>query len=145
MHLTGVDPLEGYYGKDNLDLTGEIVSESLVDQNMKVGGVPKSDYSLIKYLSTSKQALEKVSQQLYDVLVIDGDHSFEGVKYDFENYLAVLNSGGFVIFDDYNSVEWPDVKKFVDEEVKCREGIHFVGASWRTRNIQSGKKNNYVQ
>lgn len=50
-----------------------------------------------------------------DILFIDGDHSYQGVLYDFYNYEIFVNSGGYIIFDDYlDKIYSPDVKKAVD-------------------------------
>ena len=37
---------------------------------------------------------------LFDVMMIDGDHFYEGVKADIENYAEFLRSGGLLIFHD---------------------------------------------
>jgi hypothetical protein len=36
----------------------------------------------------------------YDVLLIDGDHSYEGVKADWDNYMPMVLPGGLVILHD---------------------------------------------
>ena len=36
----------------------------------------------------------------YDLIFIDGDHSFDGVSYDFEYSKKVLSKDGVIIFDD---------------------------------------------
>ena len=36
-----------------------------------------------------------------DLLLIDGDHSIAGSRFDFEHYAAKIPSGGFLIFHDY--------------------------------------------
>lgn len=36
-----------------------------------------------------------------DFLFIDGDHSIEGCRFDFENYAPAVKVGGFVAFHDY--------------------------------------------
>jgi len=47
---------------------------------------------------------EKVKKWLgkskIDVLFIDGDHSYQGVKADFENYSPMVRKGGLIIFHD---------------------------------------------
>lgn len=62
-----------------------------------------------------------------DFLFIDGDHSFDGVKNDFEKYSPLVN--GTIVFHDYNDNY--DVKKFIDTlpetwEVKSVGGLAFV-------------------
>lgn len=48
-----------------------------------------------------------------DFLFIDGDHSYNGVRADFENYSGFVRSGGLVVFHD--SIGIPDVRRYVDE------------------------------
>jgi len=48
------------------------------------------------------------------ILHIDGDHAYEAVKADIDNYIPYLEPQGIVIFDDYDSTH-PDVKKAVHE------------------------------
>lgn len=46
-------------------------------------------------------ALEKILKDQYlDYLFIDGDHSYEGVKSDFENYRRYVRKGGLIAFHD---------------------------------------------
>ena len=49
------------------------------------------------------------------VLFIDADHSYEGVRRDFELWSPLVAPGGLIIFHDY--VGAPGVTKFVDAEV----------------------------
>ncbi len=56
-------------------------------------------------------------------LLIDADHSYEGVKRDFERWSPHVASGGLIVFHDYLM---PDVARFVDESV--RSNIHFADA-----------------
>jgi len=49
---------------------------------------------------TKKMLLERLKDRKIDVLFIDGDHSYEGVKKDFEMYEPLVNNGGIIIFHD---------------------------------------------
>jgi predicted O-methyltransferase YrrM len=49
---------------------------------------------------TTKKYLERPSLQPIDILFIDADHSYQGFKYDFENFIKLLNTNGVVIFHD---------------------------------------------
>lgn len=65
-----------------------------------------------------KEALQSVGAEKLDILYIDGDHAYEGVKKDFEMYSPVVTPGGFIIFHDI--LEHPPelnchVKEFWDE------------------------------
>lgn len=65
--------------------------------------------------------------QKYDVIFIDGDHSYQGVKSDYENSIRLLNEGGIMIFHDINSKGAPGVTQFWNEfksNHKFHEIIH---------------------
>ena len=128
-----MDPLDGYYGKDMQDIvTNEIISESTFRGNLARAGVTKDEITLVKAMSTEDAAIEAATKLPHDVLIIDGDHSYAGVKADFVNYLSAVKRGGYIIFDDYNAPEWPDVKEFVDTSVRDNSNVTLVGTSWRT-------------
>lgn len=48
-----------------------------------------------------------------DFLFIDGDHSYEGVKADYENFRSLVRPGGLIVFHDVCGL--PEVKQFWDE------------------------------
>ena len=51
-----------------------------------------------------------------DMLFIDGDHSYEGCKADWDLYIDMVKSGGCVVFHDCG---WADgVKKVIEEDAK---------------------------
>lgn len=49
-----------------------------------------------------------------DLLFIDGDHSYEGVKSDYEAWSPFVKVGGVIAFHDYMK-RWPGVVRLVDE------------------------------
>ncbi|MEQ8558532.1 MAG: FkbM family methyltransferase [Henriciella sp.] len=133
VHFTLLDPLEGYYNVNQDDiLTGQSVNERTLRRNLQKVGMGTDDYTLIKMLSTEPEAVTEAAKREYDLLIIDGDHSYAGVKTDFENYARNVKLGGYIIFDDYQSDDWPDVQKFVDKELVKSNFLAPVGASWRT-------------
>ena len=133
VHFTLLDPLEGYYNASQADiLTGQPVDERTLRRNLQRAGMSEENFTLIKTLSTEPEALEAAAKRKYDLLVIDGDHSYAGVKTDFENYAHLVKLGGYIIFDDYGSADWPEVQKYVDDELGESDFVSRVGASWRT-------------
>ena len=135
--IAAIDPLDGYYGKDVRDIvTDEAISERTFRENLAIAGVPEESCLLIKSLSTEISAIQTAAKQPYDLLIIDGDHSYEGVKADFFNYLHAVKNGGYIIFDDYTAPDWPGVTRFVDESVMSNSHLLFVGASWRSAVFQ---------
>jgi len=118
MHVTVIDPLSGYYGKGQLDIITKIpVTRDTFVRNMQRMNIPDTDYTIIERLSTEDEAIEQASRRRYNLLIIDGDHSYFGVKHDFHNYGHLVKRGGYIIFDDYGKMEWPEIKNFVDKEV----------------------------
>lgn len=66
--------------------------------------LPEQELHLIRADSHSQETLAKVKSILdgkkADFLFIDGDHSYEGVKQDFEMYSPLVKDGGIVAFHD---------------------------------------------
>ena len=70
-----------------------------------------NDPELIKYL----QSINFTT----DILFIDGDHTYNGVVNDFNNFSGFVNNGGFIVFDDYFDYKYsPEVRLAVDDIVK---------------------------
>lgn len=65
-----------------------------------------------------------------DLLFIDGDHSYKGVKNDYNNHLEFVRKGGYLIFHD--TVSYPEVGRFVNE-VKLDGNVAFVD-EYRNKN-----------
>lgn len=66
-----------------------------------------------------------------DMLHIDADHSYEGVKADYYNFKDMVRTGGMIVFHDV--VEIPEVAKFWNELVseypaECKTISHEGGA-----------------
>lgn len=133
VHLSLLDPLEGYYSATEPDIsTGQMVNEATLRRNFATAGIAEDQYTLIKHLSTDLEAIELAGKKKYDLLIIDGDHSYAGVKADFENYARFVKLGGYIIFDDYGSPDWPDIQAYVDGELGNHPNISPVGSSWHT-------------
>ena len=75
--------------------------------------------------SDGEDVLRAAREQMYDVIVIDGDHLYPAVKKDTENYLPLLNKGGFLIYHDSVMKEW-GVYRIV-KELKKNKDLKFIG------------------
>jgi len=51
-----------------------------------------------------------------DMLFIDGDHSYDGAKADWDSYKGFLKAGSIVVFHDWGWAE--GVKRVIEEDVK---------------------------
>lgn len=87
--------------------------------------MPGQRLSLIRDDSHKEPARVRVthalSQSPLDLLLIDGDHTYDGVRRDFEMYSSLVRPGGVVAFHDIVEVNVPDfgVSRFW-AEVKSR-------------------------
>ena len=63
---------------------------------------------------SSDEAVSLFSDNFFDFIYIDGDHSYSQVKKDLENYFPKVKKNGLLCGDDYHLSE---VKKAVDEFV----------------------------
>jgi len=71
--------------------------------------------------STKKDIEKLLDSKKLDVLLIDGDHTYEGVKKDFKMYSPLVKKGGLIIFHDiivhdpslncYVNDLWNEIKK----------------------------------
>jgi glycosyltransferase involved in cell wall biosynthesis/predicted O-methyltransferase YrrM len=86
----------------------------------KFTGTDRSIF-LVRGNSHDNESLRKIETVLrkekLDLLFIDGDHTYEGVKSDFEMYSPLVRSGGIIAFHDIANppAENYGVKKFWDE------------------------------
>ncbi len=134
VHFVLLDPFDGYYGPEHLDpLTGQKVSREAVERNLTRASIRREDVSILEGFSTDDQLLAQAKKQgPYDVIVIDGDHTYKGVEADYQRYAELVAPGGILIVDDYGSDDWPDVTKFVDAVVMSDDRFERVGTLSRT-------------
>jgi len=74
------------------------------------------DEELRKYLEFTKadsREFYKTWDKEIDILHIDGDHSYETCKLDYENYYPFVKPGGFIFIHDV--IHWQGVTKFWEE------------------------------
>ena len=82
-------------------------------------------------INTKDQLVEKLYGSKIDLLFIDGDHSYQAVKKDFELYSPLVRKGGIVVFHDIiNPPPFPtiQVNRFWNElsnKYKVREFVDF--------------------
>lgn len=57
---------------------------------------------VVPLVGRSEQLLPMFKQAMFDVVFVDGDHSYEGVRYDIEHSLPLLKPGGLMVVHDYD-------------------------------------------
>lgn len=75
------------------------------------------DWLFIKNNANNVEWKDKI-----DVLFIDGDHSYEGVKKDWEKWSPFVKKGGIVFFHDCDNTS-PGVRKLWDEIKGHKKGL----------------------
>ncbi len=126
--FVGIDPFTGYYGANfdphrRIDLSNHL---EIVDKNLKGNNPYSHKYHLLKGLSNDAVAdFSKLNLKI-DYLFIDGDHSYQGVLDDFNNYSPFMNDNGIIVFDNYNDHSWPEVKTATDEIIELDNKFQLV-------------------
>jgi predicted O-methyltransferase YrrM len=92
----------------------------------------KHDDVVAPFPISSQQAVEvlKYHNIKADIIYVDASHEYEPVKQDITSYWQLLNSGGTMIGDDYQSV-WPGVVKAVDELSRLYGKAEISGVVWK--------------
>ena len=97
----------------------EGMAEGLRDtwQEFKINTVNCRDY-IVPVRGFSTEVVEDVASHTgsLDLLFIDGDHSYEGVKADWDAYNRFLKPGAIVVFHDCGWAE--GVKRVIQEDVE---------------------------
>lgn len=70
----------------------------------------------------------------YNLIFIDGDHTYHGVMNDHRDYAEMVKPGGIMGFHDYNSTYYPGVTQAIDE-LRTDHPIeiiepHSLGIAW---------------
>ena len=68
-----------------------------VNNNIRFSGCVK------QILNLKLNSFDYKVKQMFDLIFIDGDHTFEGVKHDFEKFLSFVKKDGFILFHDYDN------------------------------------------
>lgn len=98
-----------YFKSDNL-------SRKRTTSNIIKCNIFKHQFEIIEGNSRSQSVIESTQNHSpFNLVFIDGDHVYDGVKADFNNYSTFVSRGGLVVFDDYHEKNHPQIVKFVDD------------------------------
>lgn len=119
--LTIVDPLVGSQlqpgAKQSSEPTGTPVRMDVVRANLALGGRSGAEARIQQGFSGDPEVRAAVSDREYGVIVVDGDHSAEGVLADLEWVEEIVAPGGIVVLDDYGDGHWPGVQQATDKHL----------------------------
>ena len=109
-----IDPYLPY-----MDWVGPVTQEDMnlyLDITMK-NFEPHKD-KIVFYKETSDTCVHKFQDEQFDYIFIDGDHSYEGVKKDLNNYYSKVKKGGVFSGHDINlSSVQQAVKEFREQNL----------------------------
>jgi hypothetical protein len=141
-----------FEGNDNLNW-GDIGATYLVDPCNNIGGPSDvSDENSFYRTNFRPRFVKATSEEAFynffvpqdikiDFLYIDGDHSYEGVKLDFELYSTILSDNGVIIIHDTDA----DYEKslIISEDAK-KDHFRFDGPSRLVKELQKNPNWNLI-
>ena len=129
--LTVVDPLVGIQLQpgttERPDASGTPVREQAVRTNLALAGAAGTATRVVRGYSADPVVRAEVSDREYGVIVVDGDHSRDGVAADLEWAEKIATRGGIVILDDYGDAKWPGVQAALDDHLRAGSRLELLG------------------
>lgn len=123
-----IDPLKGFYDLQTDYVTNLPVDKKSLIANLNKFKVNTKSINIIQELSQSKNSIGKFENVRAHLLMIDGDHTYEGVLRDWKIYSKLVLEGGLAIIDDYNELGWPGITKFVDNDLSKDLSWKIIGS-----------------
>jgi predicted O-methyltransferase YrrM len=104
--------IENYAGMENPGK--ELVRKELTNLGF-IGNIEFFDGDSKK---TIPSFFKKFPDRYFDLITVDGDHSYKGAKIDLQNVKEHLRIGGFLVFDDISNQSFPFLEQVWDEVIK---------------------------
>lgn len=79
----------------------------------------------IEFFNMNSSDYFKNNSEKFDIVFIDGDHSYDGAKQDYLNALKIVNDDGFIVLHDIASMQCPGVMQLW-KEIKNVNSIEFI-------------------
>lgn len=129
--LTIIDPLDGLQlqggRNDQTDRTAVPVVEDVVRRNFTLAGLPLEQLRVLKGLSQDPEIRAAAADRRYGTIIVDGDHSADGVSRDLLWAEDLAADGGLVVLDDYGDPKWPGVQTAVDAHLAGPTRFTMIG------------------
>jgi predicted O-methyltransferase YrrM len=124
--------------------TGKKVAVDYVDNGLSIRDhymMYGQDFRLFIGDSQEEETRDKVKEfcPQYDLIFIDGDHSYEGVKRDFDLYKTLLSPRGHIIFHDI------DPENVFKDEFPAPNATYGAGQVFKFwQDLEEGTKTNLI-
>jgi hypothetical protein len=92
-----------------------VVWTNLSDEYVNLTNHFSNDSSVIMHKGKSLDVLNQFENDYFDLIYIDGDHTYEGVKSDLSVSFLKTKNGGLICGHDYTSDRFPGVVQAVNE------------------------------
>jgi hypothetical protein len=129
--VTIVDPFAGVQLQPGTprrsDPTGTPVDEQAVRTNLALAGPAGVAARVQRGFSEDPATRAAVSDRAYGVIVVDGDHSAEGVAKDLQWAEEIAAPGGIVVLDDFGDPKWPGIKEALDKHLTGDTRFTYLG------------------
>ncbi|GGV80632.1 hypothetical protein GCM10010294_53170 [Streptomyces griseoloalbus] len=130
-NVTIVDPFAGVQLQPGTprrsDPTGTPVDEHAVRTNLALAGPAGVAARIQRGFSEDPETRAAVSDRRYGVIVVDGDHSAEGVAKDLQWAEEIAAPGGIVVLDDFGDPKWPGIKEALDKHLTGDTRFTYLG------------------
>ncbi|MFB7322384.1 class I SAM-dependent methyltransferase [Streptomyces sp. NPDC056190] len=134
--VTIVDPFAGMQlqpgTEQRPDPTGTPVDEHAVRTNLALAGPAGVAARIQQGFSEDPETRAAVSDRRYGVIIVDGDHSAEGVAKDLEWAEEIAAPGGILVLDDYRDPKWPGIKEALDKHLAGDTRFTYLGKAARS-------------
>jgi hypothetical protein len=118
IHFVAIDPFSGYYDDIIDPITRCPITYKLFIDNLDLFHIPLSNIQIFKGMSQEQHIKQELVNKTFDMIFIDGDHSYNGMKEDYEFYTPLLDYGGLLVVDNYHDRDYPDVTRAVDDMLR---------------------------
>ena len=112
-----------YFKRDNLSMVKTLDNVERVKEyynnNSKINLLQGNSY----FDETETKFKQELNSNELDLLFIDGDHTLDGVKNDYDRYSKYVKKGGYIVFDDYHH---PIIKEYCDKLLKESSTIKLI-------------------
>ena len=150
--ILSVDLPGGKFGGDLYPNWKIPLYESFKKNNQKLHLIRSNSHDS----NTLNQIKNLLGKGKLDFLLIDGDHTYDGVKRDFEMYRSIVNEGGLIVFHDINPgpeemvggvpIFWKEIRsKHPYIEILDNEGVNSYGLGLLFFKLNNKTLTNYVE